>query len=92
MRGIDFASAYAAFANNGQLIPPNPILKLFDPQGNEIKIDSPIPKQVVLPAAAYMITDILSDNAARPSGWNNFLALAGGRKAAVKTGTSSKKV
>lgn len=92
VRGIDFASAYAAFANNGQLIPPNPILKLFDPQGNEIKIDPPTPKQVVLPAAAYMITDILSDNAARPAGWNNFLALVGDRKAAVKTGTSSKKV
>lgn len=92
MRGIDFAAAYAAFANNGQLLPPNPILKVFDPQGNEIKIDPPTPKQVVLPAAAYMITDILADNGARPAGWNNFLALAGGRKAAVKTGTSSKKV
>lgn len=92
VRGIDFAAAYAAFANNGQLLPPNPILKVFDPQGNEIKIDPPTPKQVVLPAAAYMITDILADNGARPAGWNNFLALAGGRKAAVKTGTSSKKV
>jgi len=39
-----------------------------------------------------MITDILADNGARPAGWNNFLALVGGRKAAVKTGTSSKKV
>jgi penicillin-binding protein 1C len=92
VRGIDFASAYAAFANNGQLLPPNPIFRIFDPQGNEIKIEQPVPKQVVLPAAAYMITDILSDNLARPPGWNNFLALAGGRRAAVKTGTSSKKV
>lgn len=92
VRGIDFAAAYAAFANNGQLLPPNPILKVFDPQGNEIKIEPATPKQVVLPAAAYMITDILADNGARPAGWNNFLALAGGRKAAVKTGTSSKKV
>lgn len=92
VRGIDFAATYAAFANNGQLLPPNPILKIFDPQGNEIKIEQPAQKQVVLPAAAYMITDILSDNSARPPGWNNFLALAGGRRAAVKTGTSSKKV
>jgi penicillin-binding protein 1A len=92
VRGIDFASAYAALANNGQLLPPNPILKIFDPQGNEIKIDPPIPKQVILPAAAYMITNILSDNGARPEGWNYFLALVNGRKAAVKTGTSSKKV
>ncbi|MCB9807597.1 hypothetical protein H6768_07100 [Candidatus Peribacteria bacterium] len=89
---MDFAATYAAFANNGQLLPPNPILKIFDPQGNEITIDPPTPKQVVLPAAAYMITDILSDNAARPPGWNNFLALAGGRRAAAKTGTSSKKI
>jgi penicillin-binding protein 1A len=92
VRGIDFAASYAAFANNGQLIPPNPILKIFDPQWNEIKIDPPTPTQAVLPAAAYMITDILADNGARPAGWNNFLALTGGRKAAVKTGTSSKKI
>lgn len=92
VRGIDFAAAYAALANNGQLLPPNPILKIFDPQGNEIKIDAPIPKQAILPAAAYMITNILSDNAARPEGWNYFLALSDGRRAAVKTGTSSKKV
>jgi len=39
-----------------------------------------------------MISDILSDTSARPPGWNNFLALAGGRRAAAKTGTSSKKV
>jgi hypothetical protein len=47
---------------------------------------------VILPGAAYMITNILSDNAARPEGWNYFLALADSRRAAVKTGTSSKKV
>lgn len=92
VRGIDFATAYAALANNGQYLPPNPILRIFDPQGNEIKIEPPTPKQVILPGAAYMITNILADNAARPAGWNFFLAMADGRKAAVKTGTSSKKV
>lgn len=92
VRGIDFAATYAALANNGQLVPPNPILKIFDPQGNEIKIEPAIPKQVILPAAAFMVTHILSDNATRPEGWNYFLALSGGRKAAVKTGTSSKKI
>jgi len=39
-----------------------------------------------------MITHILSDNEARPAGWNNFLMLSDRRKAAVKTGTSNKKV
>ena len=92
VRGIDFATAYSALANNGQYLPPNPILKIFDPQGNEIKIEPPTPKQVLLPAAAYMITHILSDSEARPAGWNYFLGLVNGRKAAVKTGTSSKKV
>lgn len=92
VRGIDFAATYAAFANNGEFLPPNPILKVFDPQGNEIVIEKPTPTQAVIPGAAYMVTDILSDSAARPAGWNNFLALADGRKAAVKTGTSSKKV
>lgn len=39
-----------------------------------------------------MITHILSDNEARPAGWNLFLTLGDKRKAAVKTGTSNKKV
>lgn len=92
IRGIDFAAAYASLANNGQYLPPNPILKIFDPKGNEIVIDTPAFRQNLLPAAAYMITDILADNSARPEWWNHFLALANGRKAAVKTGTSSKKI
>lgn len=79
-------------ANNGKYTNPNPILKIFDPHGNEIKPTPSEPKQVMLPAAAYMITHILSDNEARPSGWNFFLTLSDGRRAAVKTGTSSKKI
>ncbi len=92
VRPLDFSAVYAAFANNGQYLPPNPILKIVDSKGNEIPLTKPQPKQVIKSGAAYMITNILSDSEARPAGWNNFLALSGNRKVAVKTGTSSKEV
>ena len=92
VRPLDFIAAYAAIANNGQYMKPNPIAYILDSQGNQITLDQESPRQAMVPAAAYMITHILSDNDARPPGWNNFLALASNRKAAVKTGTSSKKV
>lgn len=92
VRPLDFSAVYAAFANNGEYMAPNPLLKIVDSNGNEIPVPKRDTKQVIKPAAAYMITHILSDNEARPAGWNSFLALANNRKAAVKTGTSNKKV
>lgn len=92
VRWIDFANAYATMASNGSSIPPNPILKIVDPEWNEIEREKETPKQVMVSWSAYMITNILSDNGSRPDGWNYFLALNNGRKAAVKTGTSSKKI
>ena len=92
VRPLDFSAVYAAFANNGEYMSPNPLLKIVDSNGNEIPIPQRETKQVIKPAAAYMITHILADNEARPAGWNSFLALSDNRKAAVKTGTSNKKV
>jgi membrane peptidoglycan carboxypeptidase len=91
VRPLDFSAAYAAFANNGEYLPPNPLFKVLDSNGNEIPLPNRESKQVIAPGAAYMITHILSDNEARPAGWNSFLGLSGGRKVAVKTGTSNKK-
>ncbi len=92
VRPLDFSAVYAAFANNGEYMAPNPLLKIVDGNGNEIPLPERETKQVIKPAAAYMISHILSDNEARPAGWNSFLALADRRKTAVKTGTSNKKV
>ncbi len=92
VRPLDFSAVYAAFANNGEYLPPNPLLKILDSNGNEIPLPTHEAKQVISSGAAYMITHILSDNEARPAGWNSFLTLSDKRKAAVKTGTSNKKV
>lgn len=92
VRPLDFADVYASFANNGVYKEVNPIIKIVDGTGNEIFPQPRTSKQIILPGAAYMITNILSDSNSRPSGWNNFLALSDDRRAAVKTGTSSKKI
>jgi|GEM_PF-1067684 len=92
VRPLDFSAVYAAFANNGEYMAPNPLLKIVDSNGNEIPLPERRTKQVIKPGAAYMISHILSDNEARPAGWNSFLTLSDKRKAAVKTGTSNKKI
>lgn len=92
VRPLDFSAVYAAMANNGSYMAPNPIIKIIDTNGTEIPLPKRESKQVMKPGAAYMISHILSDNEARPAWWNIFLTLSDKRKAAVKTGTSNKKV
>ena len=86
---LEMSGAYQALANQGQLIPPTVILKITDNFGREIEPAQPLPRPVVRPEHAYLITDILADNEARtPSvGPNSDLRLS--RPAAAKTGTTN---
>ncbi|MCA9796798.1 MAG: transglycosylase domain-containing protein, partial [Candidatus Eremiobacteraeota bacterium] len=86
---LEMTGAYQALANQGRLIPPTAILKITDNFGREIEPARPQPRPVLRPEHAYLITDILADNAARtPSfGLNSDLRLS--RPAAAKTGTTN---
>ncbi len=96
---IELTDAFAALANNGQRIPPVTIQKITDAAGETIceqGTDKPCQpgveraEQVVSPADAFLLADVLSDNDARTPvfGANSVLRLPD-RPAAVKTGTTN---
>jgi penicillin-binding protein 1B len=84
---LSLAAAYTVFANNGVRVEPSVIARAADSTGEDLINDIPRERQVLRPANAYMITDMLSDvidhgtaRAARGS--------AGKTAIAGKTGTS----
>ena len=87
---LELTSAYATIANGGLRMPPVAILSVEDSSGRVIeKYEARQGQPVISPQHAYLMTNILSDNAARqPSfGLNSPLKLS--RPAAVKTGTTN---
>ncbi len=90
---FDLTAAYATLANSGRKVEPYSIVFIEDSKGNSIYQAEPNtnPEQIVPPEFAYLVTNILSDREARAAefgyGWP--MELAGGRAAAVKTGTSN---
>jgi 1A family penicillin-binding protein len=98
---IEDTAAFAALAAGGRRTPPMAILKVVDAEGTvvcEADTDKPcLPpeaidvgrRQVVEPAEAFLITDMLSDNAARIPAFGPGNVLELDRPAAVKTGTTN---
>ncbi len=89
---LELTAAYATLANRGQYVRPTPILAARDSQGRPVDLPGltrATPVQVVSPAAAFLVTDILSDNVARTPmfGPNSPLKLS--KPAAAKTGTTT---
>ena len=86
---LELAGAYATLANNGRKIPLVAVTKVVDAEGNVLE-DYKVPQgeQVVDPRAAYMVTNILSDNNARLITYGPNSLLKTERPAAVKTGTT----
>ena len=87
---LEMVGGYAVFANGGRKVPPVAILKIVDHQGNTIYEYNPPPgEQVIRAEHAFLISSILSDNAARAPmfGSNSILNLP--FRAAVKTGTTN---
>ncbi len=71
-------------------ITPAAILRVVNADGKVLEeFTEPARKEVIKPQAAFMLTDIMSDNAARAPffGWDNPLHLT--RPAAAKTGTTT---
>jgi len=86
---LDLATAYQTIANEGRYLPPRYIFAISDSAGQSLwEEDDLRGVQVISPAAASLMTDILSDNPARTPmfGANSYLALD--RPAAAKTGTT----
>jgi membrane peptidoglycan carboxypeptidase len=66
IKPIDMAEVYSTFANGGLRIPLVAITRIVDAEGNVIE-DYKVPQgdQVIDPRAAYMITNVLADPAAK---------------------------
>lgn len=87
MKLADMVTIYGVFANQGVRQEPQPILRIDDRDGRTLYDLKPGPgRQVLRPGVAFLITSILSDNAARRPMFGNVLTID--RPAAVKTGTA----
>jgi penicillin-binding protein 1C len=91
VRLFDLTQAYSIFPNGGYRIQPTLILKVEDHSGNTLYQWQPptLTNRVIDPRVAYIISDILSDNAARIPSFGPNSALNIGRPAAAKTGTTT---
>jgi hypothetical protein len=85
-------NAFASLARGGVYKPTSTILEVKNSQGEVIKKFKDESKQVIDPQAAYIVSDILSDDNARAGlyGRNHYGLVVPGVKTATKTGTSDK--
>ena len=58
---LDMAAAYTVFAGGGMRVEPNVIARVADSSGTDIVSSLPQKRQVITPATAYRITDMLGD-------------------------------
>ena len=87
---LELSTAYAALANKGYFTGDTSILDIHDADGNLLyakEVRPPV--QVFDPRVAWLISDILSDDAARSIGFGRNSTLRLDRTAVVKTGTTT---
>jgi len=96
VRMIDMAQAFGVFANLGYKVDLQPILKVTDKTGEILEEyeppDKPIERgeKVIPEGVAFIISDILQDNAARtPAFGSNSPLKIDGFPVSVKTGTTN---
>lgn len=83
---LEMTGAYAVLANQGVKHAPTTILEIYNKQEKKIYTYVPIPKKILTPEVASIITSILSDNKARAEVFRDLLTTS--QSAAVKTGTA----
>lgn len=90
---VDMMTVYQTLSQNGKKYQTKGVLKITDTKGNIIEDNTNDQGQnVISPAVAFLISDILSDNRARtPAFGPASLLNIPGHKAAVKTGTTDNK-
>jgi len=87
---LELTGAFGVFANSGRHLPPVAITKITDYNGNTVyEYKQPKGEQVIRPEHAYLISSILSDNAARQAMFGRNSALNLPFDAAAKTGTTN---
>jgi penicillin-binding protein 1C len=87
---LELTSAYTALASGGRSVEPDAILSMTDSLGRQVSEGERAEAvQVVSPAAAFLVSDILSDNRARTPALGSESPLKLSRPAAAKTGTTS---
>ncbi len=87
---LDLTTAFQTLAGNGAYLPPNAILATTDSQSRPLYSLEPVtPVQVIDPATAFLVSDMLSDNEARTPAFGPTGPLLLSRPAAVKTGTTT---
>ncbi|MBI2443295.1 MAG: hypothetical protein HYV40_05310 [Candidatus Levybacteria bacterium] len=89
----DMAVVFGTFANGGERVDLNPILKITDYKGDVLEEKTASPRKRVLPTSiAFIISDILADNQARTLefGQDSPLQIPG-HTVSVKTGTTDNK-
>lgn len=85
---VQMTNAYAAFANGGQQYDPIYVTEVKDKFDNKIDWQTEASKQAISRGGAYLISSILSDNAARAGIFGSSLTVSG-HTVAVKTGTTN---
>ena len=86
---LELTGAYAVFANEGSRAAPYAITRIVDHDGTVVFEHEQQEQEVINAAHAYLISDILSDNAARTPAFGSNSLLKLPFKAAVKTGTTN---
>lgn len=88
VRPLDMAAAYGVFANDGMKAKTQGILKVEDRKGKVLEEFKEEKERVMPEQTARLISDVLSDNAARTPafGSSSYLNISG---VAVKTGTTN---
>jgi penicillin-binding protein 1C len=87
---LELTSAFGVYANGGLRVPPVAITRIVDHTGEVVyEYDIPPGEQVVRPEHAFLITSILSDNAARTPAFGSDSMLNLPFPAAAKTGTTN---
>jgi hypothetical protein len=87
---LELTTAFAALASDGRSVEPTAVLSITDNLGRQVSVGERLEAvQVVSPAAAFLVSDILSDNRARTPAFGADSPLRLSRPAAAKTGTTS---
>jgi 1A family penicillin-binding protein len=84
---IEMTNAYAGFANGGQQYTPTSIKEIDTKFNEKVFTADEKAKTIISPEGAFLISSILSDNAARAPIFGSSLTVPG-KTVAVKTGTT----